>query len=58
MELIVIGLYLIVPGILLYFIIKLAVKNAIKESLETVEKSIKKSVKTAIREIDFNKEGQ
>lgn len=42
MELIVIGLYLIVPAILLYFIIKLAVKNAIKESLGTIEKIIKK----------------
>lgn len=53
MEIFFLLLYITIPILALYFIIRLAVSHAIKGNLENIESVMKRAIKTSINEKEW-----
>ncbi|GAA0087045.1 hypothetical protein ACH36K_14045 [Clostridium sp. MB05] len=53
MEIFFLLLYITIPILALYFIIRLAVSHAIKDNLENIESVMKRAIKTSINEKEW-----
>lgn len=53
MEIILVFFCIIVPILVLYFIIRIAVRHAINDNLENIESVVKKAIKTSVNEKEW-----